>query len=501
MTRQVDPIGLAGLIHHFDLPVTLPDVRSYSGAVARRTEVIGGLRTEHYPAQYGCETVDEHLRFALRTEPLDLSVWSAAMEAMDPRVVEDWVRRQPGGSYARRAWYLFEKLTGRGLDLPDVKQGNYVDLADPQVQYTGYPRNSERHRVRHNLLGEIGYSPMIRRTAVLAAHEARNYAAQVSQLTSGADPVLFARAANYLYFNETRSSFAIEGEKPTEERAARFVAALEEAGRYPSMGEAELAGLQNLIVSDPRFAALGWRSSQIYVGRTRRDYSEDVRYVCPKPEDLASLMWGWARLAGLTSPAATGLTDPVVLAACASFGFVFLHPFEDGNGRLHRFLIHHVLAKHGYTPRGLIFPVSAVMLRRRVDYETALDTVASRVAQRVRYTLDEQNRMTVLGDSLPLYRYPDLTAAAEFLYECIAETVENDWPRELRFLHAFDDATKALDSIVELPDAKARLLIRLLMQSQGVLSAGRRELFSMLTDGEVLRIEERIQEIMRQAGL
>ena len=60
MTRQVDPTGLAGLIRHFDLPVTLPDVRSYSGAVARRTEVIGGLRTEQYPAQYRGQTLDEH---------------------------------------------------------------------------------------------------------------------------------------------------------------------------------------------------------------------------------------------------------------------------------------------------------------------------------------------------------------------------------------------------------------------------------------------------------
>jgi hypothetical protein len=31
--------------------------------------------------------------------------------------------------------------------------------------------------------------------------------------------------------------------------------------------------------------------------------------------------------------------------ALLGFGFMFVHPFEDGNGRIHRFLIHHCLAK------------------------------------------------------------------------------------------------------------------------------------------------------------
>lgn len=32
--------------------------------------------------------------------------------------------------------------------------------------------------------------------------------------------------------------------------------------------------------------------------------------------------------------------DPLVAAAVTAFGFVFLHPFMDGNGRLSRYLIH-----------------------------------------------------------------------------------------------------------------------------------------------------------------
>ena len=33
-----------------------------------------------------------------------------------------------------------------------------------------------------------------------------------------------------------------------------------------------------------------------------------------------------------------GLMDPIVAAAVLAFGFVYVHPFEDGNGRIHRYL-------------------------------------------------------------------------------------------------------------------------------------------------------------------
>lgn len=55
--------------------------------------------------------------------------------------------------------------------------------------------------------------------------------------------------------------------------------------------------------------------------------------------------------------------DPLVKAACGAFGFVHLHPFMDGNGRLHRFMIHHLLAQSGLVPGGMVIPVSAVIMK------------------------------------------------------------------------------------------------------------------------------------------
>ena len=42
-------------------------------------------------------------------------------------------------------------------------------------------------------------------------------------------------------------------------------------------------------------------------------------------------------------------------------------------GRLHRYLIHHVLAERGFNPPGVVFPVSAAILDRIADYRVALE--------------------------------------------------------------------------------------------------------------------------------
>lgn len=66
--------------------------------------------------------------------------------------------------------------------------------------------------------------------------------------------------------------------------------------------------------------------------------------------------------------------SPVLAAALIVFGFVFIHPFEDGNGRFHRYLMHHVLIETGFTPNGLVFPVSSVILKRISDHTTVLES-------------------------------------------------------------------------------------------------------------------------------
>lgn len=488
------PIGLLALIEEFSLAVPEPAVRSYAAPAARRTYVENGTVREYYPLRYRPEGTIGHLLFAMRREPVDLGVLSALFRVLDPALLENWIREDPTGKFARRAWYLYELVTGKTLDVPDVVPTGYVDVLDPALHLTAAPVSVRRQRVNDNLLGNAAFCPLIRRTGTLERRMMEGLAGEARAMVESCDPAILVRAVNYLFTKETKSSFAIEGEAPGPDRAKRFVAALSHAADCDFTTEAFVT-LQNLIV-DPRYAKPGWRTTQNFVSRTMPDYSEMVYFVPPKPEDVPSLMDGWMRAAARLVPSAA---DPVSAAAALAFGFVFIHPFDDGNGRIHRFLVHSVLAKTGFTPQGLLFPVSAVMLRDRRAYDQVLEGYSSSVLPFVDWELDD-SRMTVKNDTARLYRYFDATALAEYLYACVAETIRKDLKEELGFLTMFDCAVRKTLDIVDMPDRRASLLIRLILQNNGTLSKSKRGEFGELTDDEIAAIEAAIRACEESAG-
>ena len=252
-------VGLTGLLRDLQLQLPSPAVRSEVGSTARRTIESPDEVVEIYPLNYACNTIQDHLRFALRYEPLDLRVWHRIMEALPEESVTNWVRSQPNSAYARRAWYLYELLMPHELPLPDSR-APFANLADEEKQIVWRSKHfrtpySKRHRVRNNLLGVAGYCPLVRRTKAIKERQEKNYGAAVQSLTGGLDPALFRRAADYLYRSETKSSYAIEGETPAPDREERFLAVLEHAGTEDIASEAALVRLQNQIVQDSRFAA------------------------------------------------------------------------------------------------------------------------------------------------------------------------------------------------------------------------------------------------------
>lgn len=224
-----------------------------------------------------------------------------------------------------------------------------------------------------------------------------------------------------------------------------------------------------------------------------------MEYVCPRPEDIGELMGGWfASLAQLLAAE----VDPVVAAAAASFAFVFLHPFEDGNGRIQRLLIHFVLARKGFTPPGLVVPVSATMLSRIKEFDAALERFSEPIMVRVRYEQDAHGHVDVLHDSASYYRYPDLTAQAEALYRWVERAVEVDLPKEIAFLLAHQEARRRLDERIELSDPRAMLLVTLCIEGRGRLSKTRRDRhFDTLTDEEVGDVERLVAEVLARHGL
>ncbi|KZL17926.1 Fic/DOC family protein [Pseudovibrio axinellae] len=458
------PAGYAALIDAYDLRVPIPHTLYAIGDRHKIIEKDGWhiLTPRHAPEP----TLLGHLTFALKNEGLDLAVLKRLFLACGPKPIEEMVKSRPTGRYSRRIWFLYEWLTNDLLDLPAVETGAYVDALDTAKQYGGTPIASPRHRVRNNLPGTPLFCPLIFRRKELEVFQQANLQQKAMEAAASVPKDLLARTAAFLLLKDSKSSFEIEGERPAHDRIQRWGRAIAESGKTPLSIE-EFLRLQRIVIGDDRFVQLGFREEGGFVGiHDRESHMPVPDHISAKPEDLSSLMKGMIDFA---QDHAKHL-DPVLAAAVLAFGFVYVHPFEDGNGRLHRYLFHHVLAQRGFNPAGVVFPVSSVILERIDDYRQVLEDYSTRLLGKVDWQPTQQGNLTVTNDTADFYRFFDATAHAQFLYACVMQTVEHDLPEEARFLQSHDRFQRELNEVVDMPARLADLLFRFLNQNNGKLS-------------------------------
>ncbi len=486
------PAGYQALIDRFKLDGIPNRHTSYVAPLnSHRVNTHEGLTEETYPSRYWPgRKLGDHLEFALKYDGTNLAVLAGIFQEAPREEFQEYVESKPRGKYARRLWFLYELLTGSTLPIEDLKTGGYVDLLEPKQYFTAaQPRRVRRQRINDNLLGAAEFCPIIRRTDELRDFEEAGLTERCKEIVSDYPPELLKRALSYLYTKETKSSFEIEHIKPNSTRTERFIAMLQLAEKEDFCSKPHLIDLQNRIV-DPRFKDSDYRKVQNYVGESVAWQREKVHYACPRPEDLESLMRG---LISAHARMEEGDVHPVVHAAAVSYGFVFLHPFEDGNGRIHRFLIHNILARKGFTPEGIMFPVSASMLRNPGEYYASLEAFSRPLMAHVEYSLDEEGRMTVKNDTGRWYAYIDMTAQTEALFRFIRHTIETELVEELSFITRYDETKKDIQDIVDMPDRKIDLFIRFCLQNNGRLSARKRSQFDFLSDDEVAEMEKAIK--------
>ncbi|BBK41391.1 cell division protein Fic [Allostella vacuolata] len=492
------PAGYAALILAHGLRAPAPDELVAVGD--RHTYRQDGRWRVLTPRYWPGDGDLDHLAFALRHEGVDLAVLAALFRTLPPAMVERWVRDEPTGQHARRAWFLYEWLTGRRLDLPDATRGPYVGVLDPDRQFAIGGSTVSRHRVRDNLPGTPEFCPLVRCTERLATLLSPDLAAEARAVVQRAAPDLVARAAAFLLLEDSRASYVIEGERPGEDRLQRWGRAIGEAGRRP-LDEAELQRLQRIVIGRARFTHLGWRREGGFVGPRDRETNAPLPdHVSARAEDLPSLIRGVIAYAERSTQGDRPL-DPVVGAAAVAFGFVFIHPFEDGNGRVHRWLVHHVLGRHGFNPPGIVFPVSAVFLERVADYRAVLEHFSRPRLALTDWETTPQWNVRVRNDTRDLFRFFDATAQAEFLAECVVETIRRSLPQEIDHLRRYDQARRRITDLVEMPDALFDLMMGFLSQNGGRLSQrARTREFARLADEEVATIEAVYAEVMGRAG-
>lgn len=479
-------VGSSALVHELSIasPVRRPNCVSEQHVRGSRRQE--GTWTVFDKRYWPGDSFADHLTFILRHEDMDLLILRQIFEAVPQAEIEVLVREAPTALSVRRAWYLYETLMGRTLGVEDAPRAEAIDLLDPKAYFTGKPRLSKRHRVRDNLLGTGRFSPVIRRTEALEQILKLDLSAKARETVGDTGGHLVARAASFMLLADSRASFQIEGERPPRNRLERWGRAVLQAGKNRLTID-EILRLHGVLIEDTRFVRAGLRADGVFMGE--RDHNGDPlpEFIGARAADLNDLMTGM--LEANDRMRDDGL-DPVLQAAATAFGFVYVHPFEDGNGRLHRCLIHHVLAERKFTPPGMVFPVSSVMLDRIDDYRTTLQAHSAPLMPFIDWRPTPERNVEVLNDTADLYRYFDCTEAAEFLYACVRRTVESDLPREIDYLRRHDEAIRRIMDAVEMPDRIAGNLVMFIQQTKGKLPRRRREgEFNKLRDEEVLLIE------------
>ncbi len=479
------PIGYAFLIKHFDLKVLSPYKTSYlTSKQVRMKECFASGEIEYFPSRFKLEEKwQDHLRFAIKHEGINLNILKALFEKLDESELKALICEQRVSVILRRIWFFYEFLTGRRLEIPALKTGVYDYALPPEDYFTidkEHATRAPRQRLFCNLPGNAAFCPIVHLTKKIKSALNTDFGAKISAVLSKYPNELIYRANAFLYLRETKSSFAIEQQTPSQQRTTVFMEVLKQAGTKELNTQA-LVQLQNCIV-DARYAESGFRQDQVYVGQTLAPGHELVHFIGVKPNDLNSFMEAFFEiLKRLTASSC----NPVITAAVLSFAFVFIHPFDDGNGRLHRYLMHHILAMMKFSPENLIFPVSAVLYKNPTSYDRMLESFSKRLMPLINYELDTLGVMTVENETADFYRYINYTEIVELFFEIIEKTLETELVPELDYLKSWEQARTQMRNIVDMPEKKIRLFITFVQQNNGSFPKNRRKMFEELSDAEI----------------
>ncbi len=414
-----------------------------------------------------------HLLFALKHEGTNLQILAQALPRIDPAALLTELRQSPTGSYIRTACYLWETFGGRKLtDLPAVG-GPTVEVFDSAKYITGPPRRDPRWRVAFNGLGTLRYCATVKRTAFLEQAMSSDILGRTKVFIDTLGKGVMDRALSWAYLHETEDSFAIERETPSEDKARMFISLLHQAHEGSALSEEYLVELQNSVLGTRYDRAVEFRREQNWLRGPARG-AAGVTYVPPPPELVPQLM---DELMAFANNAPRHV-DPVVAASVASFGFVFVHPFMDGNGRLSRFLFHQALCRSGRLEKGLLLPVSVAMKRNEDEYLAVLQRYSRPARERwsVKWIDEGRYDLQFNGDA-SIYRYWDATSCVEFGYRMAEQALEVELRQETTFLARYDAMLKAADERFDVRGSDLSTLIMTCLDNGGVVSHRRRKQF------------------------
>jgi hypothetical protein len=493
-------VGYVAIIEKLRLKIPIPDIKTMVSAKNQnlKTETWRVLPFKYLPEDNTkiskIEALYNHLVFALKYEGVNLLVFAKLYETLNNKEILELVNIEPLGQYARRIWFLIEWVSGKNIKgKSDITKKSYVPVVDEKLQFAVAGIKSSRHLVINNLPGTNQFCALITKTKKLENHISNHYDEINKRQIAGIRKDIIQRASAFLLLKDSKASFTIEGESPKSKRAARWGVAIGQAGVNDLTAE-ELIRLQQMVIENSRFLNMGFRIQGGFIGEHDRFTGEPIpEHISAKHEDIQELIDG---LIAANQILIKDDFNAVLTAAIIAFGFVFIHPFEDGNGRIHRYIIHHILAKKNFSDQGIIFPISSSILNHIYDYRLALESYSKPLLDFIEWNETPKHNIQVINQTKDYYRFFDATKQAEFLFECVRDTIENVIPKEIKYLANYDTFKNFLEEEFEMPDTLISMLVRFLEQNQGVLSKRAIENeFSLLSEKEVKHIESEFQSI------
>jgi len=486
-------VGYAAMIHKWELKMPYPAIISM---VCEKNTKYTNESWQVFSSSYLPEdSLFKHIVFVLKYEGVNLLFFKKLFEVLPKTSVVELVKTDPTGQFSRRIWFLYEWLMNDLLEIEnaDIKI-KYVNVLNETLQYALIEgEKSPRHRIFNNLPGTRNFCPLISKTVKLESYIASKLAEQNKNSLKDIHKDILLRTSTFLLLKDSKASFTIEGESPKSKRTARWANAIGQAG-MSELTKEELLRLQQVVIENDRFVEMGLRKTGGFVGEHDRITSEPIpAHISARWQDVDQLVDGMLSTCNLLIKSDI---DAVISAAVIAFGFVFIHPFEDGNGRIHRYLIHHILAKKQFAQQGVVFPVSASILNHIVDYRKVLESYSQPMLDFIEWQETKKHNVEVLNETIDYYRYFDATRQAEFLFDCVNDTIVNIIPEEIDYLMKYDEFKRYLDDEFEMPDKLVALLIKFLEQGNGTISKRAREKeFPALSDDEACDIEKNYLQI------
>ena len=478
--NKITSIGYQFVCDHYKLSAAAIERPCKIAPVHKLTETPDSLLVPARTAPVVDDPI-EHILFALKHEGTNLQILTRALTRIPALAIHQRICKSPTSRYVRLLGFLWEAFNNRQLEGSLGIAGPTIDVFDSKRYITAPGQRNTRWKVNFNGLGSIHYCVTVRRTTAINEGLELDILSQTRAFMDQLGTPETERALAWAYQSEAQTSFAIERESVPQDKAQTFVALLKQAHTPRPMSEDYLVELQNTAITNPFDLAASYRHQQNWLSGPLRG-AAGITYVPPPPELVPDLMDGVLTFANELPKT----IDPLVAATIASFGFVFVHPFMDGNGRLSRFLFHYALCQSGQLTNGLLLPVSIAMKRHELQYLRALQAFSLPVREQwhVRWIDQDNYDFEFTGDKAT-YQYWDATPMVEFSLDMAKQALDHDLKKEIQFLRQYDHIYRMIDQQFDVRGSDLTTLVISCLQNNGRVSNNRRKQFHLTVPAAV----------------